>query len=346
MSESLATKYRPKTFTDVVGQDKIKTILQSQLRNNDFKRGYLFTGSAGTGKTTCARIFARQINTVYQDSAITATYGEIIEIDAASNNGVDNVRELRENCKFKPINGGYKVYVIDEVHMLSTGAFNALLKTLEEPPEHCVFILCTTDPQKIPPTILSRVQRFDFRRISHDLVIHRLLTICEQQGINNVDKDALEYIARMANGGMRDAISLLETCSNYSDGSISLQDVEEILGGVKYDEYMGLYKEVINRHIELILDRINRLYFEGKDLKVFIKGFLEFIVEAEKTILMKGVDFTQLPTIYSNHILLDKDYRIEKLEKLYQAILSINNLIKYESNPKIFIEGELICLHL
>ena len=192
---NLATKYRPKTFDDMVCQDNVKIVLQNQIDMNEFKQSYLFCGSAGTGKTTSARIFANEIN---------RGKGRIVEIDGASNNGVDNIRNLIDNCKMKSLDGTYKVFIIDEVHMLSIGAFNALLKILEEPPKGTIFILCTTDPQKIPGTILSRVQRFDFQRIPTEQIFDRLKYIIEQENKEGksieYQDEALIYIAQLAEG--------------------------------------------------------------------------------------------------------------------------------------------------
>ena len=214
---NLATKYRPKKFENIVCQDNVKIVLQNQIDTNEFKQAYLFCGSAGTGKTTSARIFANEIN---------KGEGRIIEIDGASNNGVDNIRNLIDNCKMKSLDGTYKVFIIDEVHMLSIGAFNALLKILEEPPKGTIFILCTTDPQKIPATILSRVQRFDFKRIPTQRIMNRLTYIIEKENQTRTEQieytdEALQYIAQLAEGGMRDAITKLDTVLGFTQNITS-----------------------------------------------------------------------------------------------------------------------------
>ena len=217
---NLANKYRPQTFKDVVCQDSVMTILSSQIKNKDFKQAYLFTGGAGTGKTTTARIFGKEVN---------EHKGRLIEIDGASNNGVDNIRLLIDDCKMKPIDSKYKVYIIDECHMLSIGAWNAFLKVLEEPPKHVIFILCTTDPQKIPSTILSRVQRFDFKRIPTPKIVERLQYIIQEENEEMMkgeepviysEYDALEYIAKLADGGMRDSITMLDKVLGYSNKTV------------------------------------------------------------------------------------------------------------------------------
>lgn len=345
----LAVKYRPNKFEDVVGQELTLAILQNQLKTNSTKQAYLFTGSAGTGKTTIARIFARELNGNVNNP-------EIIEIDAASNNGVENVRELRESCKFKPINSKYKVYIIDETHMLSTGAFNALLKTLEEPPEHVVFILATTDPQKIPATILSRVQRFDFKRMTVEQIVDRLKYIIQQENkevelkneptdlMYNVTDDVLEYIAKLANGGMRNAISLLDTVLGYK-GNPTLQDVFEILGVPDFDEYLNLLVYIHNSQKPEIIQLIETLYLRGKDIKRFILGLTEFIVDLQKVALLGNFDYVQIPSNY-----YDRSYKAtqvlgeSKLRQLFFALTQINNRIKYESNPKVLVQGELLGL--
>ena len=218
--ESLAVKYRPKSFDDMTEQTAIKDILENQIRTKTFQHGYLFTGPAGTGKTTSARIFANMIN----DGK-----GNPIEVDAASNSGVDNIRQIIEDAKRKPLDAEYKIFIVDECHSLSNGAWQALLKTLEEPPKFTIFILCTTDPQKIPNTILSRVQRYNFQKISNEGIVERLEHICLTENSQDVNDpnltdigdiirypEALEYIAKVCNGGMRDAITLLDKCLSLS----------------------------------------------------------------------------------------------------------------------------------
>jgi DNA polymerase III subunit gamma/tau len=338
---SLAVKYRPQTFDDVVGQENVITILQNQLAQEQTKQGYLFTGGAGTGKTTIARIFARAINGGVSNS-------EIIEIDAASNNGVDQIRELRETAKFKPINSKFKVYIVDEVHMLSTGAFNALLKILEEPPAHVVFILATTDPHKIPATILSRVQRFDFKRMTVEQIVGRLFHIIENENqagqSYEVGEDVLEYIAKLANGGMRNSISLLDTVLGYK-ADPTLQDVFEILGVPDFEEYLNLLVHLHNAQKAEILSLIEGLHVRGKDIKRFILGLTEFIVDLQKVSLLGNFDFVSIPSNYFERV--ERAVQVlgdEELATFFTAFTGINSRIKYESNPKVLVQGELLSL--
>lgn len=346
--ESLANKYRPQTFSEVVGQERPVAILQNQIKADSTKQAYAFVGGAGTGKTTVARIFARELN---------KGEGEIIEIDAASNNSVDNVREMREKCKYKPITGRYKVYIIDEVHMLSTGAFNALLKTLEEPPAHAVFILCTTDPQKIPATILSRVQRFDFSRIKTEQIVERLKKIVQYENyeaeehtggdpVYEPSDEALDYIARLANGGMRDAITILDTCLGYSN-DLQVQDVEKVVGGASTEDYLDLTYNIATKDYAKLIKQIEDLHERGKDLRTFMKGFTEFIVELRKIQITDSFVFSSLPRSYDddvNDVLDEIEAKKIDLDQWFKAMSALLNSIRYERHPKTLIIGELITL--
>jgi DNA polymerase-3 subunit gamma/tau len=349
---SLANKYRPNTWEDVVGQEHVVTILRNQLQARDTKQGYLFTGGAGTGKTTNARIFAKAINLTDDGKQL----GEVIEIDAASNNGVDNVRDLREGCKFKPLSGGYKVYVIDEVHMLSTGAFNALLKTLEEPPAHAVFILCTTDPQKIPATILSRVQRFDFRRMTVQQLADRLRYIVDEENGDEIPympkylitDEALQYIAKIANGGMRDAISLLDTVLGYgSNEELEVDDVMKLLGVTSHQTYINLIRAVLEGDQAAMLQMIENEHLAGRDLKNFVKGMAEFLVDLRKLAMLGDMEYVAAPPLYEDQMLdLMTEMREagESFRKWFTAMNTLMQNIRYESQPKALIQGEFLLL--
>ena len=235
--QTLAVKYRPKDWNDLTEQEYIKIILENQIETNSVKNAYLFCGPAGCGKTTSARIFANKIN---------EGQGNPIEVDAASNNGVEQIRVIIDDAKFKPLESKYKIYILDECHMLSQGAWNAMLKLLEEPPKTTIFILCTTDPQKIPKTILSRVQRYDFNKISFDGIVNRLKWIINEENKNlNIDEEyigaddeALQYIAKVSEGGMRDAISMLDKCLSFT----RTLDVKNVVKALGISDYESLHR--------------------------------------------------------------------------------------------------------
>lgn len=277
MYQVLYRKWRPQVFSDVVGQEHITDTLMGAVENNRVSHAYLFTGSRGTGKTTCAKILAKAVNCEHPINGnpcneCAACKGiddgsvvDVVEIDAASNNGVDNIRDLREETNYMPSSVKYRVYIIDEVHMLSTGAFNALLKTLEEPPEHVKFILATTEVHKLPATILSRCQRFDFRRIAPDDIVKRLKYVAEQENINLTDDGAM-LIARVSDGGMRDALSLLDRCSSF--GSDITEEVASEAAGIAGKEHIYALVNAINSHdCEAALKIINSLYQNSCDME-------------------------------------------------------------------------------
>ena len=340
--KALAIKYRPKTFDDVVEQGSVKQILQEQLRTNTHQNCYLFTGGAGTGKTTCARIFANEIN---------GGKGNPIEIDAASNNGVDNVREIIEDAKFKALDAPYKVYIIDECHMLSTGAWNAMLKLIEEPPAQTVFIFCTTDPQKIPATIISRVQRYDFQRITHDSIVNRLKYILDMEILNDdgpdkaitYDIEALGYIAKLADGGMRDAITLLDKCLSFSP-DINVENVVQALGTVDYDVMFDLTNAIIDMESDKAVIIIEEAHRSGVDLKQFMKQYSYFILDAYKYYLLGDFEYLQIPSTYSDILDSWDDEIYIFLKELLDEVIKLNADIKWEPNPKPLIEATIILL--
>lgn len=334
--KSLAIKYRPKTFDDVVEQDSIKIILTQQLKTGTFKNSYLFTGGAGTGKTTCARIFANEIN---------KGQGNPIELDAASNNGVDNVRDIIQQAQLQSLDSEYKVFIIDECHMITNAGWNAMLKLIEEPPAKSIFIFCTTNPEKIPKTILSRVQRYDFRRISQKGIVGRLQKILAEEIIVTApnELEALEYIAKIADGGMRDAITLLDKSLSYST-ELTLDDVVKALGTVNYDTMIKLTDAILVYDAALSVKILNDIYDEGKDLKQFVKDYLVFLVDVVK--YGRGCDFEYLtiPKIYAYEKFLDDlgtdDWDL--LDKLLASWVKLNADIKYSAIPKADIEVVLV----
>lgn len=335
--EALATKYRPRTFEDVVCQDNIKKVLTNQLETGEIKQAYLFCGSAGTGKTTSARIFANDVN---------GGKGKPIEIDGASNNGVDNIRSIIDDCRMKSLDSKYKVYIIDEVHMLSIGAFNALLKVLEEPPKGVIFILCTTDPHKIPATILSRLQRFDFKRIPQFDVVQRLQYILQQEGKITYDIEALEYIAKLADGGMRDAIMKLDTVIGYTN-NITLQAVLDCLGITNYEHLVTIVQSIISKQPNEPIQIIDKIYRDGKDLKLFVKDLNKFVLDLCKLSITRNKELTMIPTdIMRKCIHIATNTPSYQLVDILDAINNLLDKIKYEQNPKNLIESELIILCL
>lgn len=335
--EALATKYRPRTFNDVVCQDNIKKVLTNQLETGEIKQAYLFCGSAGTGKTTSARIFASDVN---------GGKGKPIEIDGASNNGVDNIRSIIDDCRMKSLDSKYKVYIIDEVHMLSIGAFNALLKVLEEPPKGVIFILCTTDPHKIPATILSRLQRFDFKRIPQFDIVQRLQYILQQEGKITYDMEALEYIAKLADGGMRDAIMKLDTVIGYTN-NITLQSVLDCLGITNYEHLVGIVQGIISKQPNEPIQIIDKIYRDGKDLKLFVKDLNKFVLDLCKLSITRNKELTMIPTdIMRQCIHIATNTPKYELVDILDVINNLLDKIKYEQNPKNLIESELIILCL
>lgn len=335
--EALATKYRPRTFKEVVCQDNIKKVLTNQLETGEVKQAYLFAGSAGTGKTTSARIFANEVN---------GGKGKPIEIDGASNNGVDNIRNIIDDCRMKSLDSKYKVYIIDEVHMLSIGAFNALLKVLEEPPKGVIFILCTTDPHKIPATILSRVQRFQFKRIPQNEVVKRLQYVLQQEGKITYDMAALQYIAKLADGGMRDALMKLDTVLGYTT-EITMEGVLDCLGITNYDYLFKIVSSIIKQDATTPMQLIDDLYKQGKDLKLFVKDLSKFILDLCKLELTQDINTTMIPPELKTkctQLLCKCD--LDLLVDIMDAVNKLMDKIKYEQNPKSLIESELIILCL
>ena len=275
--QALYRKFRPQEFEDVKGQDHIVTTLKNQIKADRIGHAYLFCGTRGTGKTTIAKIFAKAVNCEHPVDgspcgecptckAIAAgTSMNVIEIDAASNNGVENIRQIREEVTYRPTEGKYKVYIIDEVHMLSIGAFNALLKTLEEPPSYVIFILATTEAHKIPITILSRCQRYDFRRISIDTITDRLRELMDEEHVD-VEEKALRYVAKAGDGSMRDALSLLDQCiAFYLGQTLTYDNVLEVLGAVDTDVFSRLLRKILDKDITGAIAVLEELVVEGRE---------------------------------------------------------------------------------
>lgn len=355
---ALYRKWRPDNFGDVKGQDHIVTTLKNQIRFDRIGHAYLFCGTRGTGKTTVAKIFAKAVNCA--NPADGNPCGEcevcraiadgsslnVIEIDAASNNGVDNIRQIRDEVVYRPTEGRYKVYIIDEVHMLSIGAFNALLKTLEEPPEYVIFILATTEAHKIPVTIMSRCQRYDFRRISVEMITGRLKELTAAENVRAEEK-ALRYIAKMADGAMRDALSLLDQCmAFYMDKELKYENVLEVLGTVDTDVFSSLLRQIINEDAASIIRTIDGIILDGRDLAQFAADFtwymrnllmLKASDSAESMIDMSGENMARLK---EEAFMLD-----EAAIMRYIRILSeLSASLKYATQKRVQVEVAMIRL--
>ena len=282
--------YRPAKFSEVIGQDYIVKTLTNAIKNNKIAHAYLFAGPRGTGKTSVAKLFAKAINCESFNfescddcenckAYLEGNHPDIIEMDAASNNGVDDIREIIEQVPYAPLLGKYKVYIIDEVHMLSTPAFNALLKTLEEPPKHVIFIFATTDPQKVIPTVLSRCQRYNFSKITTPEITNRTIEILKKENITYENK-AVEQIARMAEGGMRDALSLLEQCLAYNPNELKLKDIENIFGLTSTEKEVELFNKIHSKQTSEVVESLRKMYEQGMDTKRLTLDLLEIIKDA------------------------------------------------------------------
>lgn len=337
-TKTLAIKYRPQKFDDVTEQESVKIILQQQLESGEVKNAYLFCGGAGTGKTTCARIFANEIN---------HGQGNPIEMDAASNSGVDDVRNIIQQAKTKSLDSEYKVFIIDECHSISNTGWQAFLKLIEEPPAKSIFIFCTTDPQKIPKTILSRVQRYDFHRISQKGIVDRLMLIADEEkeieDSINWYGEALEYIAKIADGGMRDAITLMDKCLAYST-ELTLENVVKALGTTDYDTMFELTDLLINCDFNAI-KIIEDLHNSGKDLKQFVRLYMQFVLDANKYVVGCAWEYINIPRL-DNYETWLKNLSCEEesgvILQLLSMLINLNSEIKYSQSPKYDIEAEIV----
>ena len=355
---ALYRKFRPQDFEDVKGQEHIVTTLKNQIKADRIGHAYLFCGTRGTGKTTIAKILARAVNCEHPvdgspcntcktcRAIMEGTSMNVIEIDAASNNGVDNIREIREEVAYRPTEGRYKVYIIDEVHMLSTGAFNALLKTLEEPPSYVIFILATTEAHKIPITILSRCQRYDFRRITVDTIADRLTELMNKEG-NDVEEKAIRYIAKAADGSMRDALSLLDQCiAFYLGEKLTYEKVLENLGAVDTDIFSGLLRKILRQDTAGAVKTLEEIILQGKEMGQFVTDFIWYL----RNLLLIGssehpedavdVSAENLEIMKEESTMMDA----EPLLRYIRIFSELSNQIKYASQKRVLVEIALIKL--
>ncbi len=355
---ALYRKFRPDNFSDVKGQDHIVTTLKNQIKANRIGHAYLFTGTRGTGKTTVAKIFARAVNC--ENPADGNPCGEcrtcraissgnsmnVIEIDAASNNGVDNIREIVDEVSYSPTEGKYKVYIIDEVHMLSIGAFNALLKTLEEPPSYVIFILATTEVHKIPITILSRCQRYDFKRIGIETITDRLRELMEQEKAE-VEEKALRYIAKAADGSLRDALSLLDQCIAFHLGEKLTYDLAlDVLGAVDTGVFSRLLRCVLERDVPGCVALLEDIVMQGRELSQFVTDFTWYL---RNLMLIKSSDLVEdvIDVSSDNLVRLKEEAQLADMDTIMRYIRIFSELsgqLRYASQKRILIEIALIKL--
>lgn len=355
---ALYRKWRPQTFADVKGQDHIVKTLQNQILSQRIGHAYLFCGTRGTGKTSVAKIFARAVNCENPvegspcgecpscKQIMAGTSLNVAEIDAASNNGVENIRDIREQVQYPPTEGKYRVYIIDEVHMLSTGAFNALLKTLEEPPSYVIFILATTEVHKIPITVLSRCQRYDFRRISIDTIAMYLKELTDAEGMK-VEERALRYVAKTADGSMRDALSLLDQCAAFHFGeTLTYDHVLEVLGAVDNSVFRELFLAVVEERTKDCILKLEEMVIQGRELGQFVVDFIWFmrnlllLKTAEDAEALLDISEDNLKLLREDAALADED----TLMRYIRVFSELSNQIRYASQKRVLIELAFIKL--
>ena len=317
--ESLSVKYRPKTFEDCVGQSSIIKILQKQIDMKAYKHAYLFCGPSGCGKTTIARILASKIN---------GSLAGLEELDAASNNGVDNVRSIIKAAQERSVSSEYKIYIIDECHALSNAAWQAFLKCIEEPPQYTIFMFATTDPQKIPATIVNRCQRYNLSKISTDKLVERLRHICKQEGFTNYE-ESIEYIAKISDGGARDSIATLEKVASYST-DITIQNTLEALGTYSYEMFFRLVNDIIDGKQADVVKTVSDVYYKGNDLKLFVDQFFNFCLDVTKYCLFHSTDLIEIPASMTKA--LQDSTNFDDAAKYYMYI--VDNLLELKSKIK------------
>lgn len=353
--QAIYRKFRPKIFDDVLGQEHVTRTLKNQIMSDNIAHAYLFSGIRGTGKTSTAKIFARAVNCLNNHegnpcnecevckSTLDETNMDVIEMDAASNNGVDDIRELRDKVKFLPVKSKYKVYIIDEVHMLSKGAFNALLKTLEEPPEHLLFILATTEPQKIPATILSRCQRFDLKRINADVIVENMKKICDELNIKYEEK-ALKLIAANSEGAMRDAQSILDRCISFNEDAVDYETVINLLGTVNYQVVLEAAGAIVDKDIEKTMNLVDSILNSGKELSFFLD---ELIICFRNMLIIKTTNSSDnLMRISEDETIeileLNKRISVDEIVKIVEDLSTAQSECKRALSPRILLETKLI----
>lgn len=357
---ALYRKFRPDSFFEVKGQEHIVKTLKNQLEANRIGHAYLFCGTRGTGKTTVAKILAKAVNCEHPDhgspcgecpscQAIAAGASmNVIEIDAASNNGVDNIREIRDNVQYPPTQGRYKVYIIDEVHMLSTGAFNALLKTLEEPPSYVIFILATTEAHKIPITILSRCQRYDFKRITIDVIAERLMELKDREQIEAEEK-AIRYVAKAADGSMRDALSLFDQCIAFYLGEpLTYEHVLDVLGAVDMEVFSIMLRLILVGDTIGALHKLDEVIATGRDLSQFITDFIWYLRNLLLVMTSDGSDISEMLDMSEERFLaMTEEAQLtdeDTIMRFIRNLSDLSNQIKYASSKRVLVEVGIVKL--
>ena len=357
--KALYRKWRPQKFEEVVGQKHIVTTLINQITNENISHAYLFSGTRGTGKTTVAKIFARTLNCVNVDKKninpcnscelcvgiINESIMDVIEIDAASNNGVDHIRMIRENVRYTPARGKYKVYIVDEVHMLSIGAFNALLKTLEEPPEHVIFILATTEPHKLPVTIISRCQRFNFRPVKSENISKKLNEVCQSLKIE-CEKKALMTIASNSKGSLRDALSILEQCIAFADKQLTYEKVIETLGITNELLLKELVEAIIENKVVLALSQLHKTLSEGNDANQLIKQLIDFFrgLLMVKLKVPQGIEYSESAENNQMFYNITNEIDVDRIVKIMNILTEYESKAKYSTQAQIILEIAIVTL--
>lgn len=332
MLESLASYYRPKTFDECLGQDITLTILKRQIESKNISNCYILCGPSGVGKTSIARIFANSIN------------GSVIEVDAASNNSVDNIRTIIDEAQLRALDAIYKVFIIDEAHMITTAGWNAFLKTLEEPPTYTIFILCTTNSDKIPDTIQNRCIKFNLSKVDTNLINDKLKYICKQERVIDYE-DTCNYISKICNGSVRTAITMLEKVLNYST-NLNLDTTLNILGSYSYQSFIDITNALVDNNEKDLLGALDKIIKGDKELKSFVSQYLNFVLDLTNYLIFRDINLTQFPPSLEKEIkyVISFEYNLKTFNYMIDYLLKLKNDIRYDDNIDITLKASFICL--